>query len=113
MAAESGWQLAAFAPKPPADREDVAAVPIAMTCEGNFHQLGAFFSRVGRLPRIVDLGDFRLTGIERPTGTVRADLTLETFMFRPETPSPGKADAATAQGSKPGAALVKPGAGVR
>jgi type IV pilus assembly protein PilO len=110
MAAQSGLQLAVFSPKPPADREDVAAVPITVTCEGNYHQLGAFFSRVGRLPRIVDLGDFRVVGIERPTGTVRADLTLETFMFRPEAPSPGKSDAAAGQAPKPGPAAVKPGA---
>ena len=110
MAAQSGLQLAVFSPKPPADREDVAAVPIAMTCEGNYHQLGAFFSRVSRLPRIVDLGDFRLVGIERPTGTLRADLTLETFMFRPEgAQSPGKSDASPAHAPKPGQPAVKPG----
>jgi type IV pilus assembly protein PilO len=107
LASQSGLQLAVFTPKPPADREDVAAVPIAMSCEGNYHQLGAFFSRVGRLPRIVDLGDFKLIAIERPTGTVRADLTLETFMFRPEAPA--KPDTGAAQAHKPG----RPGAMIR
>src|SRR5439155_334058 len=76
IAFQSGLQVALFAPKPPADREDVAEVPIAMACEGGYHQLGAFFARMSRLPRIVDLGDFRLVSIERPTGTVRAEPTL-------------------------------------
>jgi len=110
LASQSGLQLAVFTPKPPADREDVAAVPITMSCEGNYHQLGAFFSRVGRLPRIVDLGDFKLIAIERPTGTVRADLTLETFMFRPEASQPAKPETGAAQAQKPGVANVKPGA---
>src|SRR6266540_1240409 len=89
IAFQSGLQVALFAPKPPADREDVAEVPIAMACEGGYHQLGAFFARMSRLPRIVDLGDFRLVSIERPTGTVRAELTLGTFIFRPEgAPAP-------------------------
>ena len=110
MATQSGLQLAVFTPKPPAEREDVAAVPIAMTAEGNYHQLGAFFERMSRLPRIVDLGDFRLVGIERPTGSVRAELTLETFMFSPEAVSPTKSDTAARQGSKAGLPAVKPGA---
>ncbi len=68
----------------------MAEVPITMACEGGYHQLGAFFARVSRLPRIVDLNDFRLTSIERPTGSMRADLTLGTFIFRPEgAPAPG------------------------
>lgn len=113
LASQSGLQLAVFTPKPPADREDVAAVPIAMSCEGNYHQLGAFFSRVSRLPRIVDLGDFRLAGIERPTGTVRADLTLETFMFRPEASTAAKPDSGAAPAQKPGPPIIKPGARIR
>lgn len=100
LAHQSGLHVALFAPKAPEEREDVAAVPIAMTCEGGYHQLGVFLSRVGRLPRIVDLGDFRVLGIERPTGTLRAELTLETFVFRaegapPPAPKPGSAPAAS------------------
>jgi type IV pilus assembly protein PilO len=103
LAFQSGLHVALFIPKPPEDREDVAEVPITMSCEGSYHQLGAFFARVSRLPRIVDLGDFRLTGIERPTGTLRADLTLETFIFRPEgAASPAKPRA-------PGPAPAAPG----
>ena len=88
LALQSGLQVALFAPKPQEEKDDVAAVPIAMTGEGSYHQLGAFFTRVSRLPRIVDLGDFRLVAIERPTGTMRAELTLETFVFRAEGAPP-------------------------
>ena len=115
IASESGLHLAIFAPKAPVDREDVAEVPITMTCEGSYHQLGAFFSRMSRLPRIVDLGDFRLVGIDRPTGTVRAELGLGTFIFRPEgAPPPAKAGApasAPAQPASSGGTAVKPRTG--
>ena len=96
LAFQSGLQVALFAPKPQEEKDDVAAVPIAMTGEGGYHQLGAFFTRVSRLPRIVDLGDFRLVGIERPTGTMRAELTLETFVFRAEGAPPPVKPGATA-----------------
>jgi len=108
IASQSGLQLAVFAPKPPVDREDVAEVPIAMTCEGSYHQLGTFFSRMSRLPRIVDLSDFRLVGVERPTGTMRAELTLGTFIFRPDGAPPPAKGGPHAPAHAP---LVKPGTG--
>jgi type IV pilus assembly protein PilO len=114
IASESGLHLAIFAPKAPVDREDVAEVPIMMTCEGSYHQLGAFFSRMSRLPRIVDLGDFRLVGIDRPTGTVRAELGLGTFIFRPEGAPQAKAGAPASAPARPassGGAAVKPRTG--
>src|SRR5919201_1949697 len=62
LAFKSGLHVALFAPKPPEERDDVAEVPITTTGECSYHQLGFFFSRMSRLPRIVDLGDFRLIG---------------------------------------------------
>jgi type IV pilus assembly protein PilO len=88
LAHQSGLAVALFAPKPAEDRENVTEIPIAVTAEGTFHQLGGFLSRVGRIPRIVNLNDFRLAGIERPTGTLRADLTLATYLFRADAPPP-------------------------
>jgi type IV pilus assembly protein PilO len=116
LAFQSGLQVSLFAPKAPQDREDVAEVPVNVTAEGGYHQIGAFFARVSRLPRIVDLGDFKMTGIERPTGSMRADLTLATFMFRGEGAAPAagaapppkpKTPAASAPGSPQSAS--KPG----
>jgi type IV pilus assembly protein PilO len=116
LATQSGLQLAVFAPKPPVDREDVAEVPISVTAEGTYHQLGNFFSRVSQLPRVVDLSDFRLVGIDRSTGTLRAELTLGTFIFRPEvaaTPPPPKAGASSTSlpPSPSGGAATKPRTG--
>jgi len=75
-------------------------VPIAVTGESTYHQLGAFLERVGKMPRIVSLGDFRLVGIDRPTGTIRAEMTLATYTFRPEGAPPPPA--------KPGAPAAPP-----
>ena len=106
LALQSGLAVALFAPKPAEDKDNVAEIPIAVTAEGSYHQLGTFFSRVGQISRIVNLGDFRLAGIERPTGTLRAELTLATYLFRPDgTPLPGSAPAPRpAPGGAPGAA---------
>jgi len=103
LAARSGLGVSLFQPKPTEDREVLLEVPIAVTAECTFHQLGAFLERVGKMPRIVSLGEFRLTGIDRPTGTLRAEMTLATYTFRPEgAPPPAKPGAPTAKGA-PGA----------
>lgn len=109
LAGQSGLAVALFATKPAEEKDSVAEIPISVTAEGTYHQFGGFFSRMGRIPRIVNLGDFRLAGIERPTGTMRAELTLATYLFRPEGGAPpaavsGATPAPTAPGRRaPGA----------
>jgi len=98
LATQSGLGVALFQPRAAEEKAILTELPIAVTTESGYHQLGVFFDKVGRLPRIVNLGDFRMTGIDRATGTVRADLTMTTYVFRPEgAPPPGPAPA------KPGA----------
>ena len=88
LALQSGLAVSLFQPRPPEDRGGFAEVPILMTAEGNYHQFGAFFDRMGRLSRLVTLGDFRLGGISQPTGTIRADLTLATYVYRADGAAP-------------------------
>jgi type IV pilus assembly protein PilO len=95
LAIQSGLGLALFQPRAPEERAILTELPIAVISESGYHQLGVFFDKVGRLPRIVNLGDFRMSGIERSTGSIRAELTLTTYIFRPEgapppTPKPGQ-----------------------
>ena len=100
LATQSGLGVSLFQPKPPEDREVLTEVPIAITAEGTYHQMGAFLQRVGQMPRIVSLGEFRMLGIDRAPGTVRAELTLATYTFRPEGAPPPPA--------KPGAPAPTP-----
>ncbi len=93
LAQQAGLSLALFQPKAAEERDVVAEVPIAFTSEGTFHQFGGFFSRMGQLARIVTLNDFKMSGVERPTGTIRGELILATYIFRPEGAPPPKAAA--------------------
>ena len=107
LAARSGLGVSLFQPKPAADRDVLSEVPIVVTAECTYHQLGAFLERVGKMPRIVSLGEFRLIGIDRPTGTLRAEMTLATYTFRPEgappaPAKPGAPPAPRAPGAPPG-----------
>src|SRR4030095_15791579 len=88
LAIQSGLGLALFQPRAPEEKAILTELPIAIISESGYHQLGTFFEKVGRLPRIVNLGDLRFSGIERSTGSVRAELTLQTYVFRPEGAPP-------------------------
>lgn len=109
LATQSGLGVSLFQPKPAEDRDVLSEVPIAVTAECNYHQLGAFLERVGKMSRIVSLGDFRLVGIDRPTGTLRAEMTLATYTFRPEgAPPPAKPGAPAAPPAPAGSPAVAP-----
>jgi type IV pilus assembly protein PilO len=98
MASSAGLNVALFQPKAPVEQAGFAEVPITVTAETGYHQLGTFFDRVGKLGRLVSLNDFRLSGISQPTGTLRAEMTLATYIFREggATPPPGSPGAAPA-----------------
>jgi type IV pilus assembly protein PilO len=100
LATQSGLGVSLFQPKPAEERDVLSEVPITVTAECTYHQLGAFLERVGKMPRIVSLGEFRLIGIDRPTGTLRAEMTLATYTFRAEGAPPPPA--------KPGAPAPPP-----
>jgi type IV pilus assembly protein PilO len=100
LATQSGLGVSLFQPRPAEDRDVLSEVPISVTAECTYHQLGAFLERVGKMPRIVSLGEFRLIGIDRPTGTLRAEMTLATYTFKAEGAPPPPA--------KPGAPAPPP-----
>ncbi len=93
LAYQTGMAVSLFQPKEPATKDVYQEVPISLSAEAGYHQLGTFLGHIARLPRIVNLTDMKITGISRPTGTIRADLTLATYVFRPEgappPPTPG------------------------
>lgn len=88
LAFQAGLSVSLFQPKELSIKDIYQEVPISVAAESGFHQLGAFFDHLSRLPRIVNVTVVKLTGIARPTGTLRAELTLATYVFRPEGAPP-------------------------
>jgi type IV pilus assembly protein PilO len=89
LAFRTGLAVSLFQPKEPQAKDYYTEVPITLSAEVGYHQLATFFERLGRLPRIVNVDDIRLTGLNKPVSTVRADLTLVTYTYRAhDTPAP-------------------------
>ncbi|HYE94050.1 MAG TPA: type 4a pilus biogenesis protein PilO [Terriglobales bacterium] len=103
---QSGLAVALFQPRDAQIKDYYAEIPITLTAEGSYHQFGTFFERVARLPRVVNVGDLRMTGTQGATapaakdpkagavGPVRGELILATYMYRPvgspPAPKPGQ-----------------------
>ena len=75
-----GLQFELFRPAPnETTREFYAELPIAIKLTGNYHDMGAFASDIGQLPRIVTLNDMALS--VGKDGTLTMDTTAKTFRY--------------------------------
>src|SRR5439155_7425370 len=75
-----GLQFELFRPSPAEiTREFYAERPIAVKVTGSYHDMGAFASDVGQLPRIVTLNDVNI--INEGKGTLAMDATARTFRY--------------------------------
>jgi type IV pilus assembly protein PilO len=98
----AGLGVSLFQPREPKPKDYVFEIPITVTGEGGYHQLGQFFERVAALERVVKVGEMKLVGLTKSRSALRAELTLATYMYR-EMPAPPKPGAPAAP--KPAAAL--------
>lgn len=58
---ESNLEFTLFRPKPEQPQEFLVTVPIELIAMGNYHNIGTFFDKVGKLPRIINVTDFNMT----------------------------------------------------
>ena len=105
-AEQSGLGVSLFQPREARPKDVVNEIPITLAAEGSYHQVAKFFERVAALPRVVTVNDFRMSGLGKARNSMKVDLTLATYMYKPSAaaaPSPARPAAPVAP--KPGAAL--------
>jgi type IV pilus assembly protein PilO len=93
LALQSGLAVSIFQPGPVQAKDYYSEVPITVSAEVNYHRLGDFFEQLAQLPRIVNVDKLRLSALNKPSASLRADMTLVTYLFAPEpngSPSPGQ-----------------------
>lgn len=78
-----GLQFELFRPAPQETvKEFYAELPISVRITGNYHDMGAFASDIGQLPRIVTLNDLNLS--VNKDGNLTLDTTAKTFRYLDE-----------------------------
>lgn len=100
LAVQSNLEIRSFAPKTSTKKALHEEWPIEMQVEGTYHDLGFFFDRIARFPRIINIGDVQIRGSEAPSSaaTITARYTAMTFVLL-DTPPP-----AAGRAGGPGAA---------
>ena len=90
-AAAAGLGVALFQPRPSVVQEVYTEIPITLNGESGYHQLGEFFEKVAKMPRVVTVNEIKMTSGNRVRNPVKAELVLATYMYRPiGSPPPPK-----------------------
>jgi type IV pilus assembly protein PilO len=93
LAAQSSLNIKVFTPTAVTNKEFYQEVPINVSVEGNYHNLGAFFDRVRRLSRLVNIGNIRVKAQANQTAsnTVSAQAVATTYVYIDTPPASGAA----------------------
>jgi type IV pilus assembly protein PilO len=85
---ESNLEFTLFRPKPEEPQQFYAKVPIELVVLGNYHNIGIFFDKVSKLPRIINVVDFNMTRAKDVKGKiaetenlVRTSCMINTYRF--------------------------------
>jgi type IV pilus assembly protein PilO len=83
LASQSSLLIKTFTPGQTVNKEFYQEWPINMSVEGNYHNLGIFFDRVGRLSRLVNIGNIKVTSRNEQTvsNTITANCVATTFVY--------------------------------
>ena len=102
-ARESGLEdVSSFKPAGERFKEFYAEVPVPISVLGTYHEVATFFDEVGRLPRIVNVGDIALSqpSVREDGVRIKAECTLTTFRYLSEEERARLAAAAKSEGTK-------------
>jgi len=84
LATQSNLSLLKFTPIGTKQQPLYLEVPYRIEAEGSYHNLGLFFDRVSKFPRIINIGDISISAKPRqePNSTIIADCTATTFVLQ-------------------------------
>ncbi|PYQ15573.1 MAG: hypothetical protein DMF80_08965 [Acidobacteria bacterium] len=97
LAAQSNLTIRNFTPGAVVNRDFYQEWPINMAVDGSYHNLGMFFDRVGRLSRLVNLGNLKVSSRTDQTvsNTISASCVATTFVYVEPPPAPARPPGAT------------------
>ena len=84
LAAESNLTIQRFTPQPAVQQTMYAEVPFKLQAEGTYHNLGAFFDRISKFPRIINITNISIKAKQQPEPevTVVAECVATTFVLQ-------------------------------
>ncbi|NTV81997.1 MAG: type 4a pilus biogenesis protein PilO, partial [Candidatus Aminicenantes bacterium] len=93
LAYDSRLDVLRFAPGNEINKEFYAEWPIPIQVSGNYHNLGTFFDKLSKFPRVFTIENFSIKTLNRQTdlNTISANWTAKTYFFaEPAAAAPAK-----------------------
>jgi len=83
LATQSNLTILRFTPAPQKQQPMYQEVPYRISAEGTYHNLGTFFDRVSKFPRIINISDITIHARSQAdaNATVTAECTATTFVL--------------------------------
>ena len=84
LATQSNLSIQRFTPQAPVQQALYAEIPYRLQAEGTYHNLGLFFDRVSKFPRIISISDItiRAKTPPEPNATITAECVATTFVLQ-------------------------------
>jgi type IV pilus assembly protein PilO len=84
LATQSSLSIQRFTPLTAVQQALYAEVPYRLTAEGTYHNLGFFFDRISKFPRIINVSEIsiKVKTPQVPGATITAECTATTFVLQ-------------------------------
>jgi len=84
LATQSNLRIQGFTPQAAKQQTLYAELPFKLRVEGTYHDLGFFFDRISKFPRIINVGDLvvKARQVQEPNATITAELVATTFVLQ-------------------------------
>jgi len=79
---KNGLEFQLFQPLPEVRRDFYAEVPVEIVITGTYHEVALFFDRVGKLPRIVNIRNVKMSEPLERSGRIVLTTTGEAVTYR-------------------------------
>lgn len=98
LATESNLTIQRFTPQESKQQPLYAELPYKLQAEGTYHDLGEFFDRISKFPRIINVSEVQIKAHPKPEprATVLAEMIATTFVLQEAKPAPAKPGAKAA-----------------
>ncbi|HWV39374.1 MAG TPA: type 4a pilus biogenesis protein PilO [Vulgatibacter sp.] len=99
---KSGLTITLVEPQAEVPQDFFARIPVKMKVAGSFHEIAMFFDAVGKLKRIVNVGDLKFGSPKKQSEKVvlDAEFVATTFRFREKAPEDTKKKPSRRRGRK-------------
>ena len=84
LATQSNLSIQRFTPQPPVQQALYAEIPYRLQAEGTYHDLGMFFDRISKFPRIISVSEISIKAKTppEPNATITAECVATTFVLQ-------------------------------